>query len=384
MICEEKKCTGCYACYNICPRNAINMTEDIYGNIFPKIDEKKCIKCNLCKKVCPQLKKNNAEIPQKIYAMYSKNKEIRKEAASGGIATTLYKHILNQKGVGYGVNNYFLNEKITFSRIETEEDIKKVIGSKYVHAYIEDTFKKIKKDLNDDKRVVFIGTPCQVAGLKSYLNNINSEKLITVDIICHGVPSQKLLKEDFSYNGVGVEKIKKIKFRTINGFELVLFGKKNEKILSKKYSDDYYFINFLRGNIYRECCYNCKYATKARVSDITIGDFWGLNKNSKIYDDESKGISLVMINTQKGKDIINEIKEYTDFEERDIEEALNGNKQLRKPSIMTKQFLIYRKKYPLIGFEKTMKKMQSFRDVIRKNKVIYRLYKIYTKIMKKK
>ena len=140
MICDEKKCTGCYACYNICPKNAINMVEDIYGNIFPKVDEEKCIKCNLCKKVCPQLKEMNSSssIPKNTYAMYSKNKETRREAASGGIASILYKYIVNQNGIGYGVNNHFSHGKITFSRIETEDDIKEITGSKYVHAYIED------------------------------------------------------------------------------------------------------------------------------------------------------------------------------------------------------------------------------------------------------
>lgn len=169
MICEREKCTGCFACYNVCPKGAINMVEDIYGYIYPIIDKNKCINCNLCKKVCPSLNKVVKTKPLKCYAVVAKDKKILSKSTSGGIATVLAKKIISENGVVYGAA--YIDEKCTVAhiRIESVKDLTKLQGSKYVHSYILGTYKNVKEDLNKSRKVLFIGTPCQIAGLKSFL-----------------------------------------------------------------------------------------------------------------------------------------------------------------------------------------------------------------------
>lgn len=379
MICEKKKCTGCYACFNICPTNSISMKEDKNGNIYPYIDKKTCINCGLCKKVCPQLKeKLNFNAPIKAYAMYNKNLKERLESTSGGAATIFYKYILENKGIIYGASNLFGEKEFHFLRIDNVNELYKVKGSKYVHCYIKDSYKNIKKDLMEDKKVLFIGTPCQVAGLKSYLMK-EYEKLITIDIICHGVPSQKLLFDEIKNLKIDYKDVSFVSFRDEKMYNFKLLDKSKNILFEKKSNSNYYLKNFLEGNFFRENCYNCRYAQKNRISDITIGDFWGLNKNSKIYDDESKGISLVMPNTKKGMDLVEVTKSNFNFEERTIEEACLKNKQLNKPMNKTKKYYIYEKYYSKKGYKKTMKKLETIKDIIKKilskNNLLKKIYK---------
>ena len=366
MICDKKECTGCYACYNICPTNSITMEEDKNGNVYPYINEKTCIKCGLCEKVCPQLKeKLDFNVPIKAYAMYNKNMKERLESTSGGAATIFYKYILKNKGVVYGVSNLFGEKDLHFIRIDNTSDLYKVKGSKYVHCYIKDTYKNIKKDLLDGKNVLFVGTPCQVAGLKSYLMK-EYENLITVDIICHGVPSQKLLFDEIKNLKIDYKDVYFISFRDIKMYNFKLLDKNNNILFEKKSNSTYYLKNFLEGNFFRENCYDCRYAQRKRISDITIGDFWGLDKNSKIYDDESKGISLVMPNTKKGVDLVEATKNDFNVEERSIDEACLKNRQLNKPMNKTKKYYIYDRVYSKKGYKATMKKLESIKDIIKK------------------
>lgn len=373
MICDRNKCTGCSACYNICPKNAIQMKEDVFGNIYPYIDEKKCIKCNLCEKVCPQLNNINFKKSITAYAMHIKNPEKRSQSASGGAATLFYETVLEQKGVVYGASNLFGNDSFEFIKIEKKEDLYKVKGSKYVHCYINNVFKDIKNELQLKKQVLFIGTPCQVSGLKSFLMK-KYDNLICIDLICHGVPSQKLLFDELDSLNINREIIKYISFRDDKKFNFKVIDLNNNVLLNKPSKEISYYNNFLEGNIYRDNCYSCRYARKERISDITIGDFWGLNKNSIVFDDENKGISLVIVNTEKGEMLVDKIKEYSIIEERSLDEAYKENGQLNHPIKKTKKNTIYKKYYPKIGYIKTSKKMISSKDIIKKvikNSIIY-------------
>ena len=283
MICSKNDCVGCFSCYNICPQDAIKMIEDEYGNIYPKIIDKKCIKCNMCKKVCPSINKFDGIKPKEAYAVYNKNEKIRMESTSGAAATTFYLEVLSKGGVVYGASNIFNNDRFKFIRIEKQEDLYKVKGSKYVHCYMEDNLKKIKNDLNSKKNVLFIGTPCQVAGVKSFLSK-DYDNLTTIDIICHGVPSQKLLFEDLKLNGIRKEDMHYISFRDADGYSMKVYKELDKKkyqyetIFNKVFQEDSYYKNFLKGNICRPNCYKCKYAVSERISDITIGDFWRYKK----------------------------------------------------------------------------------------------------------
>ena len=382
MICSKDKCTGCFACYNICPKNAIQMKEDEYGNVYPEIIIEKCINCNLCKKICPSINKVNAVKSKEAFAAYNKDKNTRKNSTSGAAATTFCINILNENGVVYGACNLFDNSKFTFVRIDKIEDLYKIRGSKYVHCYIEDNFKKAKNDLDSGKGVLFIATPCQIAGLKNFLSK-EYENLITIDIICHGVPGQKILFDNIRSYNIKKEDVKYISFRDDKGYNFKLYCFCNEnsndkkEILYKKCEKDYYYKNFLEGNIFRQNCYNCIYASPERCSDITIGDFWGLKSKSKKFSEPNKGISVILINSKKGKELLNKCKDEFIIEQREVAEAVDGNDQLRLPVKKNKKYKIFINKYPKYGYLKTMKKMRNFKEILKDNKTIYKIYKMF-------
>ena len=382
MICSKEKCTGCEACFCVCPKNAITMQEDDYGNIYPIIDNNKCIHCSMCKKVCPQLKeKLDFKTPMTAYAMYVKNIEKRAQSTSGGIASILYEKILEEDGIIYGASNIFGSTKnLHFIRIDNKEDLYKVKGSKYVHCHINGIYVNVKKDLLNNKKVLFIGTPCQVAGLRCFLMK-EYDNLITADIICHGVPSQRLLFEQINELKIPVDEIKQIVFRTDNEniFNFKIIGNNNNIFDAPSYMIPYYK-NFLEGNIYRENCYSCRFANKDRIADITLGDFWGLDKNSLIYDDEKKGISVVLANTEKGLKIIKQILEDCRYEKRTIDEAFKMNSKLNEHMKKSKKYEIYLKEYPKYGFKKTMNDMLTTKEKVKYKIKKSFLYKFYKKI----
>ena len=348
-VCPLNKCTGCFACFNICPSNAISFEEDKYGNVHPIIDIDKCTGCNLCRNTCPALSKNlKFKYPRKCYAAYSKSVGINIKSSSGGVANELGKYIISNNGIYYGVSSYLNNNEIVFERISKTSELEKVQGSKYVHALVRDTYKKIKQDLEAKKEVLFIGSPCQIAGLKCYLKKEYSN-LYTVDLICHGVPSQKLLKEeigtDFDY----------VSFRQGNRFNLIAKNNGTTVYEKNKYSSIYYNL-FLKGIIYRENCYTCKYARNERIGDITIGDFWRL-KDEKIKS--KHGTSIVLLNTQKGEDLFNKIN--INKKEEIIELGLKNNPQLNYPTKKTIQHDEFLEQY-INKSLKQCKKIYSIRD----------------------
>lgn len=360
MICDKDKCTGCFACYNICPKNAIKMVEDEYGYIYPVIDDKLCVNCKLCQKNCPSLNKVNLEYPIKCYASRVINEDILKKSTSGGIATLLSKKMIENGGIVYGAA-YVGNCEVNHIRVDNIDELHKLQGSKYVHSYIKDTFRLVKKDLIDKNNVLFIGTPCQIAGLKKYLIN-EYENLYTVDIICHGVPSQEFLKNEVRRINNNSIDIDRVNFRDKVYDDFTFSLEKNNKVdYSEKWTQNPYFYTFMEAITYRENCYNCLYARPERVSDITIGDFWGLGKNSKFYNSKEKGVSILLPVTQKGVYLIQIIKDEIELEERTIEEAINGNGQLREHS-------------------KKGKSVDKFKDLYIKNNDFY---KTYRKVCKK-
>lgn len=379
MICSKEKCTGCFGCYNICPKKAIEMKKDEYGNIYSHINKEKCINCGLCKKVCPQLK-NELDFKEPItaFAMYIKDKDKRSQSTSGGAATVFYEYTLSKKGIVYGVSNFGAKEKLSFIRIDNIKDLYKVKGSKYVHCYVNDAFSQIKKDLTEEKEVLFIGTPCQVSGLKLFLMK-DYDNLTTVDIICHGVPSQQLLFDELKKLTIDSSMVESISFRDGNGYNLKVVSMEGNILYENNSMNNDYYRNFLSGNFYRENCYSCRYARRERISDITIGDFWGLSKDSKIYDDEKKGISVILPNTEKGLKLVESIKSKCNIEERKVDEACKENGQLNHPMKKTKAYSIYLENYPKLGYKKTVSKMTNIKTKIkimaRNNKLIYSIYK---------
>ncbi len=325
-LCDIEKCTGCGACVNICPKKAIAMAETDTGKTVWFIDETQCVECGMCEKTCPVLNSSDFYEPVKTLAAWTLNEHDKKTCASGGIATALYRLILEENGVIYGCE-YDDDLKPVISRSESIKDIEAFKSSKYVQSSTEGSFQQVKKDLADNRKVLYVGTPCQIDGLIHFLGG-SQDNLVTVDIICHGAPPFKYL-QDY----VKALKVKKkptsVTFRGKYDYCFGLFDGE-ERILLNKAADDYYLKAFLNGTSFRDNCYQCRYAGKDRVSDLTIGDFWGLDKKSLNQKYEGK-ISLILVNTTNGQKLIDRAQDYLYTEERSLEEARKHNEQLNHP-----------------------------------------------------
>lgn len=334
-ILNKKDCTGCRMCEQICPVNAIKMVENKEGFIEPVVDEEKCINCGLCAKRCPQLNnvKDKRQEKIKVYAAKNKNIEEQKHSSSGGIFSIFANYIIENNGVIYGCA---FNEKFEAQhiRIENKEELVKLRGSKYVQSNTRDTFSQAKKDLENNKLVLYTGTPCQIAGLKSFLGE-QYQNLLTIDLICHGVPSQKLFTKYLKYLEEKYKsKIIEYDFRNKekNPWGLNLKIKfENGKIKYIPARLDPYYKSFLNGDTYRESCYNCKYANTNRIGDITLADYWGIEKeHSEFYD--ANGVSAIIVSTNIGQVFFDKIKDNIDYIESSIEKVKNKNDNLKLSS----------------------------------------------------
>lgn len=348
LVKNKKDCCGCGACMNICPKKAITMQTDEYGFTYPKIDEEKCIKCGMCKRVCAYQNEKDSNKTTETYVAISKDTELIKKSASGGIFASIATKFLEEKGVIYGCSLENENGKLTpkHIRVDTEEDLSKLQGSKYVQSKTDFIYQEVRKDLKENKLVLFSGTPCQVAALNSFLGNTDKTNLFTIDIICHGTPSIKFFQDYISV----LEK--KLKGKIINfsfrdktegwGLKGKAFytdknnNKKEKTILSHLSS---YYRLFLNSSIYRENCYTCKYAGNKRVGDLTIGDYWGIEKEHPDYlkdnggiMDEKKGVSCILVNTAQGKKLIDEFGDILEIKESTFDKAARQNGQLNHPS----------------------------------------------------
>lgn len=348
FVCDKKDCFGCHACFNICPKGAIEMNEDEMGALIPEIDQVKCIDCGLCKKVCPALNYSNFKKPQKTLAAIAKDENIYKSSTSGGIATLFSKKIIENSGVVYGAA-IIDDLNIRHIRVVKVEDLKKLQGSKYVQSSIGKTYKLVKSDLLKGLKVLFIGTPCQIDGLLMYLQK-DYENLCTINIICHGAPSNRLLKEHV--NSIIGEKYSNtsVKFRDQNNYNFRVIANDNI-IYSNKLENDLYMTGFMRKLFFRNSCYSCKYAQQNRVGDITIGDFWGFNNANPFPVKYKYGLSVILINSHKGLKYFDLVSDELIYNERELEEAVNGNSQLRYPSIKHRNTDKFVKLYLKKGFK---------------------------------
>ena len=341
---DKENCSGCKACENICPKHAITMKENEEGFYYPEINESICVNCGLCKKVC--LYQNNIIFNKvkEVYAATSKNDELLKDVASGGIFSSLALEILEKGGVVFGATMDLVEGKLKPHHIAVEriEELNKLKGSKYVQSDVENTYIQVKRNLESGRLVLFSGTPCQIEGLKLFLQK-DFENLLTVDIICHGVPSAKMFQEYIECMEEKLDgKIYEYKFRDKSrgqGYAIkVKYKMKNglDKVKVLDGNNDSYNMLFLKSAISRESCYSCKFAKKDRISDITIGDFWGIyeehdNKLLNTVMSEDKGISCILVNTDKGEKYMKSIKNQLYHFESEEEKVMKHNGQLNKP-----------------------------------------------------
>lgn len=328
-ICKQDQCTGCFACVNICPKHCITMVEDEYGFVYPQIDEERCIHCEACKRVCLNHREISYHGTLHTYAAWARSPEDRQSSSSGGIASVFAQWVLDQGGVVFGAV-WDDNNEVCHACITKKRELGRLKGSKYVHSYINDTFTQCKRYLLKGNVVLFIGTPCQIEGLKGFLGYKEFTNLYLVDIVCHGVPSHKMLQQHLQrILGKDGNKAYQILFRVNNQYKFIVRDSLKE-IYRMKLSYDEYIRPFLEGAICRPNCYTCKFARPERVSDITLGDFWGIDK--KLFEaEEGKGISCVLIHTEKGQQLLEQVKDKLELTERSTDEAVKGNSQLKSP-----------------------------------------------------
>ena len=347
MICEPNKCTGCGACMNRCARNCISMKEDkTLGHLYPTIDQKKCVDCGACVKVCPTINPMPLNAPLTAYAGWDKDDREYTSSTSGGAASAISRYIIGQGGVVYGCA-MMPGVEVRHIRVDSLQDLCMLKGSKYVQSAMGSCYHDIRRDLRDGRKVLFIGTPCQVAGVKSYVGK-NDDGLYTVDLICHGVPPQSFLKRHVLKVTHGVMP-DEIHFRK-NCYMLLLLlrGKVLYKydLFGNRYKDTYYN-TFFDGFSYRDSCYTCRYASPMRVSDLTIGDFWGLKGDLPLK--HPHGCSVLLPTTSKGLEMVEGIKKDFHLFERTVEEAVGGNDQLRRPMALSLRWKCFRALVPLVG-----------------------------------
>lgn len=328
-----------------------------------------------CKQSCPELQERKTNKPVKYLAVKNCEYSIRLSSSSGGMFSILANYVTEKNGVVYGA---CFDDKfnVFHKRAEKEKEWKKFKSSKYVQSDLKEIFKEIKEDLKNGRMVLFTGTPCQVAGLKKYLCEVNTKNLITCDIVCHGTPSPKIWSEYLKYlSRKNNCKIGQVNFRDKKGFgwhdsRLTILDDKGNVILKEKQNENYFFLMFFNHLILRPSCYVCNYANFNRPSDITLGDYWGIEKYHPEFDDD-KGVSLVLINSENGLRIWNEVKNNVEFLEISENESKQPN--LENPSKLPENRDAFWNAYEKFGLEFAGKRV----GIIKRGIIFKCLMKLY-------
>ena len=303
---DKKNCCGCSACASICPKQCITMTEDNEGFLYPQVNEDICINCGLCEKVCNELHPYEKNNPMHVFAAINKNEDIRLRSSSGGIFYLLAENTIREGGVVFGAR-FDENWQVYIDYAEDLDGVEAFLGSKYVQARIGDAYKEAKHFLMQGRKVLFSGTPCQVAGLHKYLRK-SYENLLSVDFVCHGTPSPKVWRMYLDEVVNEIRNIRSIGFRTKEkGWKNFCFNlryNQSERTISmlSPHLDNPFMKAFLHDIILRPSCYECKAKGCSCKSDITLADFWGINTVFPELDD-NKGTSLIFVNSIAGAKI---------------------------------------------------------------------------------
>lgn len=372
QILEKNLCCGCGACAQSCGKNAIAMAQDANGFLYPQVDESACVDCGLCKKACPVL--NNKKQPLgKAYAAMAAD-ELRQESSSGGVFTLLAEHILNMGGVVFGAA-FDKKFKLRHIAVEEKAQLPLLRGSKYVQSETGDCYSQAKAALAAGRPVLFTGTPCQINGLRSFLDK-DYENLYCQDIICHGVPAPGVWQKYVDYwENLEGSRIKSVNFRHKEkgwkGYQLHIEFK-NGQFYGCRAGDDPYMQAFLGDLCLRESCYSCHAKGEGHTADLTLGDFWGVEQLLPDMFD-NKGTSLVLVHTDKGQKLLDEISSLLSLRSADIDQALAFNPAMVRSSSRNKnreKFLAaisnrdfpktvnkYRPKHPIRALKAAIKKL---------------------------
>ena len=325
---------------------------DSLGHLYPIINTEACIDCGLCQKKCPVLNPVELNQPTAAYATWSRDEEDYKSSTSGGAASVISQYVIENGGVVYGCA-MLPDIEVKHIRVDNILDIKKLKGSKYVQSNCLDVYPQLKEDVKSGRMTLFIGTPCQVAAVKKLYKD-QPDNLILVDLICHGVPSLEILKKHVK-KVVPYPHCTNVFFRDGNRscFVVEVDGDKiySRYLKSPRRYDDWYRDTFVDGYTFRNSCYGCIYTCPQRVSDITIGDFWGLGKNAPAdyIPAHPNGCSVVLPSTETGNKVIEAISSKVYLYKRTVREAVDGNYHLRKPNVLGWRRRLFRRLFPIMG-----------------------------------
>lgn len=376
IICPENNCTGCGVCEAVCPVACIAMRENELGEKHPNINESICIKCGRCMLICPVNKEQKLNTPINCYAAWNEDSIERKKSASGGLATLFSHAVIENGGVVFGVKYNKDFTPITAKAV-TIDELEAFKGSKYVQSNIStNTYREIRHCLMDGKIVLFIGVPCQIAGLKSYLKNDYSN-LYTIDLLCHGTTPSSYFKQEIEYlqKQHGIGKFDNIRFRGNDEYNFHLTFWNGEKCLYDKSGNTQpYLYGFLYGLTLRKSCYSCRYAKPERAGDITLGDFISLG--TKIpFPHKTENTSYCTTNTEKGEELYNFIvKKFTSLKtiKRQIEERFDYPLSILKPVPENHKTKRFRSLYKKHGFSISIRRALLPTFILNKIKKIYR------------
>lgn len=336
---EKNHCCGCESCAQACPKHCIEMAPDREGFLYPSVDLSSCTDCHLCEAICPILKSHEARDPMLVYAAKHKMDDIRERSSSGGVFYALAEAVIGRGGIVFGAR-FDEQWDVFHGSAKTIEEVNALMESKYVQSRIGDCYKQVKVILEQNVPVLFCGTACQVAGLKSFLRK-DYHNLLTMDIFCHGVPSPGLWRDyrvkivsELAGKNTELHRISSVSFRDKSlgwkkfSFRLCIDNASapvNENsVFASYYGDNYYMKSFLQNYNLRPSCYHCAFREGKCGSDLSIGDYWGYGK---CHEDDDKGMNAILINTLKGRDFLLGCK--IDMQEDCYQNVLEGNPVLK-------------------------------------------------------
>ncbi len=336
-LANKNDCTGCKSCFNACRFGAISFVKKENGFEFPTINFEKCVNCGNCQKACPIF--NNSVLPKEslnAFACKSKSISVKLSSSSSGVFFLIAEMVLDAGGVVFGAS-WDDSRSVKHIGIYSKEELPLLLKSKYVQSDLNKTFLECKNLLESGRFVLFSGTPCQIHGLKCFLKK-EYEQLLTIDLVCHGAPSQHLFSRFLDY----FEKTKRCSIKSIDfRYKNIKLGGYLTKIIVTKHNKEKCYLYpwqltsymwlFMNSYSLRQSCYVCRYASTKRYSDITLGDYWGIESHYPLFYD-SLGVNMVLINTEKGASFFSNISNKVDFIETSVKNAIECNQQLREPT----------------------------------------------------
>ena len=379
---HPEDCCGCTACASICPHNAISMKPDTLGFLYPEVDMEKCVDCGLCEKVCAFNNNYDTSLnlsQPDVYAARHKDMQEIETSRSGAAFIALSDWVIEHGGIVYGAG-YTDHFRVVHKRAVSKEERNEFKGSKYVQSDLTGVFRQVKADLMAGLLVMFSGTPCQTAGLNSYIGKKLRENLYLVDIVCHGVPGPFIWRDYLAY----LERKHGDKICWVNFRDKQLYG-------WTAHHESFKFVNgggkmtftytFYKHIMFRHSCGVCPYTNTHRPSDITLADFWGWEKTDPTFNVDDKGVSLVLINTEKGRKLFEAVKDNMNIIPVKLEDCLQPN--LQHPSIIHPKRMDFERDYARKGFEYVMKKYGDMGWRYRVRRILGKVKRIMKGVLRK-